>query len=347
MVKNKRPRDHTGDGNSKPSRAAKKIAMSMDFTTAESTRDLARPYLLATAQLPTPVLDYNWSVGKNRQVNEIHIQNLCQAFVKGNLQREARENYLFVLCNKVDVQRMIDHPSSALPEGSGVFRFQDWISVNGTQRVELMAGQHRVYALEAYVQKTIKDTNPSKRLQQLWWTCEFYDKGMQSPALLLNYDTNPILASLERLPYDLNIQLRVNRPDLSLPDGHGQIWAQMVSAKGQDSTLFQESNGPIITQVDKFFRFSGQKFPQRRLVTLWKAKQWNDIISQWCNTSIGRPRFNISSWDAMAGCRIEDVGNPSIYRSRNRLNIHGSSGSYHSGLCSGRSLRFTRMPSGM
>ncbi|KAI8710963.1 hypothetical protein NCS52_01509700 [Fusarium sp. LHS14.1] len=38
----------------------------------------------------------------------------------------------------------------------------------------------------------------------LWWTCEFYNK--------------------DTLPVELDIKLRVNRRALTLPDSYGQIW---------------------------------------------------------------------------------------------------------------------------
>jgi hypothetical protein len=58
-----------------------------------------------------------------------------------------------------------------------VLSFRNWADLNGDDKPELMAGQHRIEALKDYVKQTASD--PS----DLWWICEFYDKGM---TLLVN-----------------------------------------------------------------------------------------------------------------------------------------------------------------
>lgn len=49
------------------------------------------------------------------------------------------------------------------------------------------------------------------------------------------------------------------------------------------------------------------KFPVKRLCTLWKNKEWRNMITRWCEFAIGRNTFNISTFEWMAGCRIDDV----------------------------------------
>ena len=47
--------------------------------------------------------------------------------------------------------------------------FSDWMSIN-EEKVEVMAGQHRIRALEEFVKQTGEE--------ELWWPCQFYDQGM-------------------------------------------------------------------------------------------------------------------------------------------------------------------------
>jgi hypothetical protein len=113
----------------------------------------------------------------------------------------------------------------------------------------------------------------------------------------------------DRLPLDLNIKLRVNRRDPSLPDSHGQIWAQLVSAASQvPGELFRGKNSEIENQMLDFLQLrSDARFPTRRLVTLWKNARWKAMITRWCETSLGRATFQVSTWEWMSSCRIDDV----------------------------------------
>lgn len=112
----------------------------------------------------------------------------------------------------------------------------------------------------------------------------------------------------DKLPLDLDIKLRVNRPDPSLPDSHGQIWMQLVSAATRNKALFQGKKPVVERQMLDILRLdSVDRFPVSRLVTLWKNKRWRCMITRWCETEIGRATFNISTWDWMASYRIDSV----------------------------------------
>lgn len=87
---------------------------------------------------------------------------------------------------------------------------------------------------------------------------------------------------------------------------------ELVALAGADNTLFQGANGPIQDEMLQTLGLSGRvQFPIRRLVTLWKNRSWQRMITRWCRTSIGRATFNVSLWEEMARCRIDDVSNPS------------------------------------
>ncbi|RSL53423.1 hypothetical protein CEP54_010432 [Fusarium duplospermum] len=143
-----------------------------------------------------------------------------------------------------------------------------------------MAGQHRIEALREYAKQTGADIN------ELWWTCIIYDR--------------------DRIPAELDVKLRVNRRDLSLPDSHGQIWMQLVLANDQCDSLFQGKKYDVERQMMDILRLtSTDKFPTARLVTLWKNNRWRPMITRWCATRLGRTTFNISTWDWMASYRID------------------------------------------
>lgn len=161
------------------------------FREGDSARDQARPHRVAIAVLPVGALDFGWSVGQNRPLDERHARRLCGIFEQGGLNRKAQENYLRVLCSGADVQRMLTHvrrgESSADRGVDTVHDFRDWMSVNGGRKAELIAGQHRVRALGMYLQET------GRGEEEAWWTCEFYDQGTRSDP-----PTHELLAPAER-----------------------------------------------------------------------------------------------------------------------------------------------------
>lgn len=140
---------------------------------AASVRQQAQSYRLATAKLPLDALTCRWKNGSNRHVNRQHVSRLCRIFKQGALARQAEENFLLVQCSAEMVRRMRDHVDA---QGSGggqgeVLSFDDWSAVNGGEKVEVMAGQHRMEALREYVEQTGSDA------KELWWTCILYDRG--------------------------------------------------------------------------------------------------------------------------------------------------------------------------
>jgi hypothetical protein len=103
------------------------------------------------------------------------VQKLCNVFKRGGVNRTAEEHYLQLLCSSAEIMNMkahlgLDETTTEMPTGN-ILHFDDWHAVNGTQ-VEIMAGQHRVKALEAYTHET------NSRAEEGWWICEIYDQGM-------------------------------------------------------------------------------------------------------------------------------------------------------------------------
>ena len=161
---------------------AKKVAKTRwkHFEDGESMREEAQPYRIVTARMPIHALTSTWSLGRNRPVDAHHIRRLYNIFAQGGLNRTAEENHIIVLCSRAETSKMMKHLDE-IGVGAindGVLCFDDWLSVNEGKLVEIMAGQHRVKALEAYVERT----HASEK--ELWWTCEFYDQGTQPQAWL-------------------------------------------------------------------------------------------------------------------------------------------------------------------
>ncbi|KAH7471456.1 hypothetical protein FOMA001_g13813 [Fusarium oxysporum f. sp. matthiolae] len=283
------PRSPSSPSPSKPAKSPRPSPQT--FTEVDSLRKQAEPYRLAVAELPIHLLDSSWSRGNNRPLDRNHVAHLCRSFQNGGLARRAEEHYIQVSCSAAAVDKMM---ISAIPDRDQntaqnqhqhVLSFRNWADIND-ERPELMAGQHRIEALKDYVKQTASDPN------DLWWICEFYNK--------------------DTLPVELDIKLRVNRRDLTLPDTHGQIWLQLVSAFDRDPTLFStERNGNKKgiekRMLDILCLTSEARFPISRLVTLWRNERWRPRITRWCRTSLGRATFNISKWYQIAAYRLDDI----------------------------------------
>jgi hypothetical protein len=247
-------------------------------------RELARPYLLATAKVPLDVLDFRWTLGNNRSINSKQVHALYDIFSQQSLDREYDDHHIRGLCSRSEVDAITQHlqradnaePSQPWPS------FLDWMAVNETQ-IELMAGQHRVEALREHVRRS------NLKQEDLWWVCDIYDR--------------------DTLPAEISIQLRANRVDPTLPDSHGQLWNELATLASTNERIFQGSNTVIEKEMLQRLRLNstGAKFPIHRLVTLWKNDNWRKMITSWCSNPLGQATFNVSTWDLMARCRVDDV----------------------------------------
>ncbi|KAG6087191.1 hypothetical protein E4U15_008217, partial [Claviceps sp. LM218 group G6] len=108
---------------------------------------------IITARMPTKLLTTNWSLGSNRLLNRRHVQQLKRAFVQfGGPKRDHEEHHLKVLCTGAEVHRMMKQLGSqdGAKQAEGMLDFTTWPDVNGRERLELLAGQHRIRALEEW-----------------------------------------------------------------------------------------------------------------------------------------------------------------------------------------------------
>ncbi|KAF5230268.1 hypothetical protein FAUST_9889 [Fusarium austroamericanum] len=258
------------------------------FTEIDSIRKQAEPYRLAIAHLPISALNCSWSHSANRELDPNHVNQLFQSFCHGQLDRQSPENYIQVSCHAQTYKQVLQnlanegHPTSTAPDP--ILMLLNWGTVTNEQP-EVLAGQHRIEALRKYAQHT----DPGQ--DSLTWVCEIYNK--------------------DTLPVELDTKLRSNRSVLSLPDTHGQIWAQLASASERDPTLFSSQTNKNKKALEQRMRdiacLSSQvKFPVSRLVTLWRNDRWRKMVTEWCQTNLGRSLFNVSTWERLASYRIDN-----------------------------------------
>lgn len=152
-----------------------KETKNVNIEETESARQQALPYLLATARIPIRVLTAEWKIGQNRSLDFDHVQDLCSAFRNKALKRTAYDNYLFVSGRRESVHKMKEHLQGAGRTGEEPLPFDDWADVNPEERLEIIAGQHRLAALEELGQQD------GFHEEALWWTCEIYDQGKSAP----------------------------------------------------------------------------------------------------------------------------------------------------------------------
>jgi hypothetical protein len=269
---------------------------------------------MLTARMPVDALTANWSLGQNRRIDKYEVRKLHERFSREGLNRNAKENRLLVLCDRIEVLRMIRHLGLDKTSGHGSINrlpfFKDWLSVNNGSLVEIMAGQHRIKALESYAEAM----NAGKNV--LWWTCELYDRSELQRAhgsywtiqVSIKFPTKGLIQNPGITFFHLNTKLRVNPLDLDDADIHGQIWQRAAVASSQNPGRFEQKPACMESVMrDTLQLGSDVRVPLRRLVAIWRDERWRDMTTQWCDTIVGRALFRIPTWDWMMSCRVDDV----------------------------------------
>lgn len=91
-------------------------------------------------------------------------------------------------------------------------------------------------------------------------------------------------------------------------DSHGQIWMQVVEALKYDPELLSGTVADSQQRVIQALKLGSDiQFPIRRLVTIGKNEKWMKMVSRWCETTLGRATFKISTWEWMISYRIDEV----------------------------------------
>ncbi|KAG6082455.1 hypothetical protein E4U15_002503 [Claviceps sp. LM218 group G6] len=279
----KRRRASVSDGE-EDSDSARQKRRSVQSTAKRPAIELKDAKSIITARMPIKLLSTTWTLGSNRLLDRRHVQKLRKAFVElGGPNRDLEEHHLKVLCTGAEVERMLK--ALGLQDGakqaeSIMPNFTMWPDVNGPAPLELLAGQHRIRALEEWV-KVAKLGE-----EELWWPCKFYDRDS---------------ISLEQ-----NMKLRVNKKDVAQPDSHGDIWLHILTLVSHKPELFQgkasEITDDMITALG-LGRDNGVPMP--RLVMIWRNEFWFSIFRQVLDTLADLPGdaasyVNAEDWRKMS-----------------------------------------------
>ncbi|GJN87052.1 hypothetical protein PLIIFM63780_010634 [Purpureocillium lilacinum] len=104
------------------------------------------------------------------------------------------------------------------------------------------------------------------------------------------------LAAGDALPRELNLALRMNRPDPTMADSHGDIWVQLATAASERPGIFHGTVDEIKEQMRDTLRLSSDTgFPLSRLVAIWRNERWQQMSTLWCETAVGRATFQITT----------------------------------------------------
>ncbi|KAL6886040.1 hypothetical protein GGI43DRAFT_278154 [Trichoderma evansii] len=264
-----------------------------------SARTLASAHLLAIAKLPLDILSTRWREGKNRPVDESHVNSLCKSFVNRGIGRQDEGNFMKVACSVQAVTALKSYlcqSQGLVGDAAGIsaydgannrshlapepLDFRSWADVTN-ELAEVLDGQHRLRA----AQQALGPSDKSNR----WWICELYDK--------------------DTLPSEVRLQLCMNRKELKLADRDGQIWTQLVSIyNNPESVIRGEDNaGDICRRLGAALRLDAEnatKLPNRMLIIL-RNERWNQFTTSWCKTAIGKETFNASKWVNMITHRLD------------------------------------------
>ncbi|KAG6056375.1 hypothetical protein E4U32_005761 [Claviceps aff. humidiphila group G2b] len=279
----KRRRESVSDGE-EGSNSAREERLSIRSVAKRQAPELRHAKSIVKARMPTKLLTSTWSLGSNRPLNRRHVQKLKKAFVElGGPKRDLEEHHLKVLCTGAEVERMMKELGlqDGAKEAEDMPDFTTWPEVNGREPLELLAGQHRIRALEEWV----KDAKLSE--EELWWPCKFYDRDSMS---------------LEQ-----NMKLRMNQKDVALSDSHGDVWLHIVTVVLQKPDKFQGKGVDISREMAETLDLRNEGgFPMTRLVSLWRNEKWSKMVTSWCKTAVGRATFKIRPWYMMMACRIDE-----------------------------------------
>ena len=82
----------------------------------------------------------------------------------------------------------------------------------------------------------------------------------------------------------------------------------MVTLTQRDSFLFNGNTKAVEQQMSQILGLNGRvSFPVRRLGTLWRNDSWRPVITEWVRHPVGQATFNMSTFEWMSSCRMDDV----------------------------------------
>ncbi|KAJ8610550.1 hypothetical protein MRB53_038455 [Persea americana] len=161
-----------------PVRASRRVrprnTTSNDPLASISLEDRAEPFRLMTVKFPIDDVTPQWSLGSNRDVDAKQVRRLCELFREHGLQRRDRAHRIRLLCSARDVKKMCERlgiECQRNEHGTDLPVFTGWLATTSST-AEMLAGNHRVQALQAYLQEQ-NVTDEAER----WWVGDIFDKG--------------------------------------------------------------------------------------------------------------------------------------------------------------------------
>jgi hypothetical protein len=141
---------------------------------SNTTLQNAEEHIICTARLHVSTLTTAWSTGFNRPLHPKHLSNLLHIFRQDGIQRTAKENRLRILCTPDQVDAITSTLPRAGDHTGQPLDFTSWRVRSDVEKLEVLAGQHRIAALRQYV----KELGLSHTEE--WWTCDLYNRGTDS-----------------------------------------------------------------------------------------------------------------------------------------------------------------------
>ncbi|KAJ6789750.1 hypothetical protein PWT90_05750 [Aphanocladium album] len=258
-----------------------------EFSTNKPTvQQQAESFLAVTAEIPFSALTCQWRNGFNRRLQNKHVVGLCNAFESDSVRRGVEANFLLVQCGSDAIARMLEHLQSETRwdgDSKDAVCFSDWERINPNVKLE---------------REPARKTSCGGRARSTWQASLNSSGGARWR----------LTRGADKLPPDLDQQLRMNRRDVMLPDSDGEIWSQVVQAQDRDKTLFDGNKATTMKRLRAALQLGGDfKFPVDRVVTLWNNAPWREMLRRWSETEVGRGNFSVYMFEWMASLRIDGV----------------------------------------
>lgn len=135
--------------------------------------DAAAGFLLGIAKLSFQDLQDGQKADAAEQLHSGRVDELREGFGTRGVHRTAPGNRFRVLCSRPSFLQMLSHVGkhhSTLSHDESL-DFLDWGRVVRGEPLRLLAGWHRMAALQQHTRLTNGSTD------EWWWSCELYDAG--------------------------------------------------------------------------------------------------------------------------------------------------------------------------
>jgi hypothetical protein len=124
--------------------------------------------------------------------------------------------------------------------------------------------------------------------------------------------TNCRIHHSDKLPSSLNVQLRINRDVLALPDSNGDQWVALRHHITTNRQLARQVNNQAHRSVNEKLRAILQlgpknSFSMSRFLGLWRHPTFQRLCNNLCSTGVGRELFSIQVFSNLKESRVYEV----------------------------------------